>query len=121
MSDFESDLAKTPMRGNPPEWRGEILHAARAAVAETAAPPWWRWWVTPQRFTLGTAWLIIVVLRFATPAEPMATPSPNIAQIQAQIRAQQKLLAELLQPAAPAPARVDQQGATVSRRKHLPV
>ena len=119
MSDFESDLAKTPLRGAPAEWRGEILRAAHALSAEPALPTWWRCWLAPQPLTLTAAWIIIILLQVATPKESAAPCMTSLSQIQAEIRAQQKLLAELLPPPAPA-APPGQQGAALARRKHQP-
>ena len=132
MNDFESDLAKTRLRGAPAEWRGEILRAARSAATDDDAPvrestrqgalasPRGRRWLAPQPLALAAAWLVIAVLRMATPAEPAAAPTADVAQIKAQIRAQQKLLAELLRPEVPAPTPQRRQGATIPRQKHQP-
>ena len=122
MSDFETKLAKTPLRRAPAEWRGEILRATRSAAAEAApsSVAWWRRWLAPQPLSLAAAWVVIATLRFATPAEPPPPQTADVAQMKAQIRAQQKLLAELLHPPIPVPPAppVGQQGAWLQRRKH---
>ena len=120
MSDFESELAKTPLRGAPADWRAEILRAARAVAPEAATPPWWRRWLAPQPLTLAAAWLVIATLWLATPANSETPRRADMTQMKAQVRAQRELLAELLRPAAPVPAAPSQQGATGPRRKHLP-
>ena len=120
MSDFESELAKTPLRGAPADWRREILRAARAAASKPRAEAWWRRLLAPQPVALAAAWVIIVVLQAATPKEPSMPRMTNLAQVIAEIRAQQQLIAELLRTAAPAPAQPHREGATVSRRKHQP-
>jgi hypothetical protein len=122
MSDFESELAKTPLRPAPADWRGEILRAARSAAPEAvpSSAAWWRRWLAPQPLTLAAAWVVTATLRLATPAESPAPRTSDLAQMKAQIRAQQKLLAELLNPpgSVPAPAPPRQQGAWLQRRKH---
>ena len=118
MSDFESELSRTPLRGVPPDWRGNILRAARAA-AEPPPSPWWRRWIAPQPLALAAAWGIIIALQVATPKES-ARPLTNLAEAKAQLHAQQTLLAELLQSPAPPPAQRPRQGVMVPRRKHQP-
>ena len=120
MSDFESDLTKIPLRRAPLDWRGDILRAARAGAPERDPLPWWRRCLAPQPLTLAAAWLVIAGLQLMTPADAPVRQRANSDQLKAQIRAQRKLLAELLQPARVAPATSGKQGAAVPRWKPHP-
>ena len=53
---FEEQLARTPRRELPPEWRSEILRTANAASRRTPEPGWWtQLWLRVPVPTLGFA------------------------------------------------------------------
>jgi hypothetical protein len=85
-NDFEKKLERQPMRAVPAEWRAQILREAR--LAATPEPPAWQAWIRELLWprplawaSLAAAWVLIAVLRAATPAEPplvvRQTPSPR--------------------------------------------
>ena len=82
--DFEKQLERQPFRDVPPEWREEILKAARASSiprASRLAPqafPWWHEWLwpAPQAWAgLAAAWLVILGVNMA----PSSPEAPTIA------------------------------------------
>ncbi len=119
--DFERRLARQPLRTPPPEWRGEILRNARAAISPvkeremTPASSWWRQllWPCPQAWVgLAAAWAIVAGLNWLAQDET-APPSDRVAQTSAEVRIvlaeQRRLWKELLgevppsrEPALPA-------------------
>ena len=74
--DFEERLRRQPLRPIPPEWRAEILEAARAVASPNRQPapaPWWlEWlWPCPQAWAgLAAVWMLILTLQFQTPSPP---------------------------------------------------
>jgi hypothetical protein len=68
MDDFEQFLKNQPLRVVPPEWRGEILAAARQPAARAALAPWWRTWLWPSPYAWGAlaaVWVAIFILNSA--------------------------------------------------------
>jgi hypothetical protein len=117
MSDFESNLARTPLRHASTEWRQEILRAARAAAAAKGTVPWWQRWQTPQPIALAAAWLMIAATWIATPADVTSAQPANLANLRARVQAQQQLIADLLDAPRPQSSPpVHHQGATTLRR-----
>lgn len=97
MSDpFEDQLARTPRRELPPEWRSEILLAAAEATATTttrprsshpAGPSWWMglWLRLPvPTVGFGAACVLTVLLSTVDPwgSDPMHTVSRPISREQ---------------------------------------
>jgi len=69
--DFESQLARRPLRELPPEWRDAVLAQARAAAPqrEKAAADWRAWlWPHPWAWAaLAAIWLLIAGLNVSGP------------------------------------------------------
>ena len=112
--EFEQKLSRQPLRQVPAAWRGEILSAARAAQAiphesRVTHHSWLStvnhqlstvFWPHPKAWAgLAAVWVCIFVLNFSTrdggpvQAEKSAPPSPEMV---AELRQQQKMLAELV-------------------------
>lgn len=104
--DFESQLQRQPLRGLPAEWRGEMLSAAKEAVADDEPGFWGTLWqelfITPRKAWVGMAavWLMALILNLssgAEPATPMAEqPVESTPEAMQMVREQQKLRDELL-------------------------
>lgn len=112
--DLEQKLSRQPLRTVPPEWRTEILSAARAAVPQPhASRPAPRsvlstinhhlstlLWPNQKAWAgLAAVWVVILFLNHAskddsapTLAKKSEAPSPEII---AELKKQQKLYAEL--------------------------
>jgi hypothetical protein len=115
--DFEKQLAGTPLRAVPQEWRGEILSAVqrnRAGIlaASPSAGSWWRQllWPCPQAWAgLSAVWLVICGLHLVAGAEPRAavqvTATSNSPELRALLAEQHQLFTELLPLPATAPTR----------------
>ena len=120
--DFESRLQRQPLRQIPPDWRAEILAAAREAQAPHHAPRSTRqsflttishqlstfFWPHPKAWGgLAAAWIFIFVLHFsARETSPMlakksAPPSP---EVMVELKKQQRMFAELVGSYEPAVA-----------------
>jgi hypothetical protein len=112
--DFEKRLQRQPLRQIPPEWRGEILEAARAASPRlpTLDPRQTGWlstlnqqlsailWPNPKAWAgLMAVWIVILTLHFAVREEPesvakkMTPPSPEVI---AALKEQGRFFAELI-------------------------
>ena len=116
--DLERRLEGQTLRRLPPEWREEIVAAARAAARprsvtlEFRAPPWWQRVFWPNRVAwagLAAAWLAILILNHAGRWEPLTpsvgVPSPSPGLVLALIEHRRQLNELLEVPAAdPAPA-----------------
>jgi hypothetical protein len=120
MDDFEQKLQRQPLRQVPGEWREEILREGRRAAvpeirdADTASLPKWSWlstinhqlstllWPHPKAWAgLAAVWILILVVDFSardkTPvmAVKSTPPSPEVI---VELRQQQRMLAELIDP-----------------------
>ena len=82
--DFEKQLERQPRRDVPPEWREEILKAARASSIPRAsrlapqAVPWWHEWLwpAPQAWAaLAAVWVVILGVNL----KPSGSGAPTIA------------------------------------------
>jgi hypothetical protein len=125
---FEQRLRRQPMKPVPAEWRAEILAAARDArggasaerrqqvslvggfLPKAATRAWFQnlFWPHPKAWAgLAAVWVLILVLNFSSHdtapvvAEKTAPPSPEMV---AQLRQQQRMLAELIGSREPADA-----------------
>jgi len=134
--DLERHLEGQPFRRLPPEWREEILTAARAVAQPRAAAsdirptPWWRTvlWPNPMAWAgLAAAWLAILILNHAGRWEPLtqsaAVHGPSTGLVLALIEHRRQLNELLEVPAAesapaPAPAPPAPRGA-LPRTNHL--
>jgi hypothetical protein len=112
---FEERLRRQPLRTVPPDWRDEILRAAREAATPATAPaasrrsrifmPWLcaLLWPHPRAWAgLAAVWLVVLGLNFAArdPGRPdamqqSAPPSPQMREL---LRQQEQMLAELIGP-----------------------
>ncbi|MCX6894848.1 MAG: hypothetical protein NTZ16_04975 [Verrucomicrobia bacterium] len=109
---FEQRLRRQPLRTIPPEWRADILHAARAAdhPAPTHRPqpiPAFSFQFSFRWGALAAVWLVIFALNYAardTAPVVTAKSAPPSPQMLLALRQQQKLLAELIDPPAPSDA-----------------
>ncbi|MGO9584629.1 MAG: hypothetical protein ACLP2Y_00250 [Limisphaerales bacterium] len=113
MDEFEQKLQRQPLRRIPADWREEILREGRRAAvleigpADTAALPKWSWpttllWPHPKAWAgLAAIWVLILAVNFSARdrspavAENFAPPSPEVV---ADLRQQQRMLAELIGP-----------------------
>lgn len=112
--DFESRLQSQPMRPIPPDWRAEILAAARDAQpaprASRPAPQAWLltinhqlstfFWPHPKAWAvLAAVWIVILAMNFSMRdpvprvAEKSVPPSPEVI---VELKKQQLLFAELV-------------------------
>lgn len=122
MNEFEQKLQRQPMKTVPPEWRAEILAAARAAQAvQPAATVESRsfvstlnrqlaalLWPHPVAWAgLAAIWIFIATLNFSLRdqaprlADKAIPPSP---EVMAELKKQQRMFAELLDTTAMADA-----------------
>jgi hypothetical protein len=118
--DLERRLESQSLRRLPPEWRGEILTAARAAARPRSAtldfraPSWWRrvFWPNPVAWAgVAAAWVAILILNHAgrweplTPSAGVHSPSPGLVLALIEHRRQLNELLEVpAAESAPAPA-----------------
>jgi hypothetical protein len=86
--EFEQQLRRQPFRSVPPEWRAEILHAARAAVrlrssaVETASSSGWRAWLwpCPQAWAgLAAVWILLLNLWMTAPSSSAGTAQHSLS------------------------------------------
>ena len=111
--EFEQRLRAQPLRTVPPEWRGEMLAAARKASGATRVTPrrvsplsamldslFSRLWPHPAAWAgLAAVWVLMLSLHFAVPAKPAGLArraAPVSPQVFMAFREQRRLLAELL-------------------------
>ena len=110
--DFENQLARRPIRQMPPEWRGEILRAARAAadlsipIHETESLAGFlkrkissALWPCPQAWAgLAAVWVLLLWVDFsitrqpATVAVKQTAESPQVIKV---LQEQRQMLASL--------------------------
>ena len=123
--DFERQLARTPLRGAPTEWRADILANAAAAARGLESPRsrdagfsaprglglrLWAWFdaISPAWRTLAAVWIMCLAvnrLTTDTPSGPLAV-NGDIGRIPAaQVAAARAQRAELLQLAGLAETR----------------
>ena len=120
MSDFESRLAQIPLRPAPPQWRGEILRAARAVNApDIPRHPRWRELFSFPKLALGGLWIAIAILRLSTPNDPgreifVRTAPISLEVLRNQLQIQANLMAELGQPKPPTPLPQSPHGAMIA-------
>jgi len=114
--EFEQKLSRQPLRQVPPEWRADILAAAREAQASRHPSPvthhsWLStlnsqlstvFWPHPKAWAcLAAVWIFIFAVNFSlrdtSPcvAEKSAPPSPEVI---VELKSQQRLFAELMGP-----------------------
>jgi hypothetical protein len=100
--DFEQKLSRQPLRPVPPEWRAEILRAARPQAAAPVRPRLCDYlalllWPSPRAWgALAAAWVVIVAANLAMNSGGpgrAASPAPMAG---VSWRQQQRLMAELL-------------------------
>ena len=109
--DFESQLQRQTPKPLPPEWRTEILQAARQAAAQPSrtAAGWSIWlWPCPQAWAgLAAVWLAILTLNLAAGWKPFRElarePSGRMELNWLALLEQQRRLTQLLDPSAPPP------------------
>ena len=114
---FEQKLQQQSLREIPSEWRGEILAAARSGASaerrqknlmdggflpKAASPGWFvnLLWPHPKAWAgLAAVWILIFAVDFSTRdttqvvAEKSSPPTPEVV---AELRQQQRMLAELI-------------------------
>ena len=113
--DFEQKLQRQPLRQVPAEWRGEILGVCRESKVESRAQEqlWLStlvsrlstfFWPHPVAWAgLAAVWIFIFAVNFSmrdqapVMAEKSAPPSPEMV---AELKQQQRMLAELIGPVA---------------------
>jgi len=108
---FESQLQRQTPKPLPPEWRAEILQAARQAAAQPSRPAtgWSAWlWPCPQAWAgLAAVWVAILTLNLAAGWKPFhgtaREPSDRAELNWLALQEQQRRLAQLLTPPMPHP------------------
>jgi hypothetical protein len=122
LEQFEQRLRRQPLTSVPPEWRAEILAAARARQPQSAcrtAPASsaraafrdrlaaWLWPHPKAWAGVAAVWIVIAILQFSLRDEPAvrlaARPAPPSPELVAELRQQQKMFAELMGPAEVSP------------------
>jgi hypothetical protein len=122
LEDFEKELKQRPMRQMPPEWRAEILAAAKTAAASIESPasvgrPSFLsamqarlsaiLWPHPKAWAgLAAVWGAILLLNFATGDRPetvahKTSPSPEMMAVW---KEQERTLVKLVEPFDQLPA-----------------
>mgnify|MGYP000847462472 FL=1 len=119
MDDFEQQLKRQPPRTIPPEWRRDILNAARQQRSVgNAQPVAWQWlrewlWPAPQAWAgLAAVWVAILALQFVPEQgfENVVAQAASAARLTPEVKLalaeQQRLRTELLElaPNPPPPA-----------------
>jgi len=107
--DFEAQLQRQTPKPLPPEWRTEILQAARQGAAQLSRPSagWSVWlWPCPQAWAgLAAVWVAILTLNLAAGWKPFRgmarEPSGRVELNWLALQEQQRRLAQLLNPPAP--------------------
>jgi hypothetical protein len=103
--DFEKRLQRQPLQEIPHEWRAEILQQASARCRSSTLDPQPSFfsallWPHPKAWAgLAAMWVMIFVLRFASPDNlpKMAQTTPSSSQtIAVNLKEQQQILAELM-------------------------
>lgn len=108
--DFEERVQRQPLREMPAKWRGEILSAARHAMAP--APRSWAssfraqisalLWPCPQAWAgLAAIWLGILVVNFATADKTEAVAkktAPTSTEMIMVLKDQEQILTEIIGP-----------------------
>lgn len=117
--EFEKRLSSQPLKQAPTEWRAEILAAAREAQAgrqqkvaadlnrswlsTIASQPSTLLWPHPKAWAgLAAVWLCILALNFSMRERPTmmmvarASSQPPSPEMVAELKQQQKMLAELI-------------------------
>jgi hypothetical protein len=115
--DFEKQLQRQPMRAIPGEWRADILQAANNAASRVpesqrfpaaSARVKINWWLEllgnwrGHAAGLAFVWLLIFALKATTPEapQPVIAESPaGFPEMMVARQEQQRLLAELFEPA----------------------
>lgn len=112
---FERELARQPWKPLSPEWRAEILAAAkerptRRAIAKSPLPGWaslgarlaaWFWPHPLAWGGLAAAWLLVFALHGLPAASSptlVAKAAPISSEMVVALRQQRQLLAELIGP-----------------------
>jgi hypothetical protein len=122
MDEFEQFLKNQPVRTIPPEWRTEILGAAKpnlrhSGTQASGTPSLLREWLWPSPVAwagLACVWLVIFALNFASrptaQEREMASrlPSRSPQEIAAVLAQQQRELAQLLAPPPVSPVAIRQ-------------
>ena len=103
MDDFEEFLTNQPLRAAPPQWRGEILAAARQPAARATLAPWWRTWLWPSPYAWGAlaaVWVAIFVLNSAAQPgrhlTPANGPTPTVDEMVAMLNEHRRELDEFM-------------------------
>ena len=122
--DFEHLLRRQTPRQLPPQWREEILAAARARGSTVGCQSWLAslnaqlstiFWPSPKAWAgLAAAWLVAFSVQSALrdqPGSPAVEVASSSTDVQKALKQQQALLVELID--APQPTKAD-------RRKDTP-
>ena len=120
MNDFEHLLQRRQLRRVPPEWRGEILNAARQSKPEDQPSqlPWWLGWLRPSPIAwagVACAWLLVLGLNVASrpsASEIAGFPPVSMEGIATALLQQRQLVQEL--------SRSENEPATPPRKRHAP-
>ena len=121
MDEFEQQLKRQPLRAIPPEWRGEILRAARPQPATQNTQLPWQWlrewlWPAPEAWaSLAAIWLLTLILQLASSQTSSVTVAADASvtkpmqELKLAFQERQRLLNEFLEwpvsapPPEPAP------------------
>jgi len=103
MDDFEQFLKSQPLRAAPPEWRAEILAAAKKTTKSSSSKSWLHVWLWPSPYAWGALaaiWVAILILNSAAQPgrslTPQNGPAPTVDEMVALLNEHRRELDEFM-------------------------